>query len=108
MTTAPSLHVKEIRLYEREVTFRMPFRFGVVTLTHAPEAFARVRIGLGDGREGWGMAAEMLAPKWFDKNLDLSNEDNFEQLRQALRLASSLYLATDAAPAFELSAASAS
>ena len=37
MTTAPSLHVKEIRLYEREVTFRMPFRFGVVTLTHAPK-----------------------------------------------------------------------
>ena len=37
------------------------------------------------------MAAEMLAPKWFDKNLELTNEDNFEQLRAALRTASKLY-----------------
>ena len=27
----------------------------------------------------------MMAPKWFDKNLQLSNEDNFDQLRDVLR-----------------------
>ena len=65
----------------------MPFRFGVVTLTRSPQAFARVRIRLADGRVGEGMAAELLAPKWFDKNPALSNEDNFEQLRAALGIA---------------------
>ena len=35
----------------------------------------------------WGGAAELMAPKWFDKNLALSNDDNFEQLRDVLRLA---------------------
>ena len=70
----------------------MPFRFGVVTLTAAPQAFVRVRIRLEDGREGWGAGAEILAPKWFDKNLALSNEDNFDQLRLALRLARDAYL----------------
>lgn len=33
----------------------------------------------------------MLAPKWFDKDPALSNEDNFEQLRQSLRIARALY-----------------
>jgi len=96
------LSVKEVQLFERDVTLRMPFRFGVTTLRESPQAFARVRIQLADGREGWGLAAEMLAPKWFDKNLDLSNEDNFEQLRHALATASSLYRAAPASTAFGL------
>ena len=58
--TAPILRVEEIRLYERDVAFRMPFRFGVVTLTACPQAVARVRVSKG-GAEAWGMAAEMLA-----------------------------------------------
>ena len=91
--SAPLFRVAEIELYERDVKLRMPFRFGVVTLTEAPQAFARVRIELADGRSGWGVAAELLAPKWFDKNLALSNEDNFNQLRLALRLARDAYLA---------------
>jgi L-alanine-DL-glutamate epimerase-like enolase superfamily enzyme len=93
---APRFRIVAVELYERPVRLRMPFRFGVVTLTAAPQAFVRARIRLEDGREGWGAGAEMLAPKWFDKNLALSNEDNFEQLREALRLARKAYL--DSAP----------
>ena len=89
---APHFSVTAIDLFERDVRLRMPFRFGVVTLTEAPQVFARVRIRLADGREAEGMAAELLAPKWFDKNPALSNEDNFDQLRAALALARTLYL----------------
>jgi L-alanine-DL-glutamate epimerase-like enolase superfamily enzyme len=94
--TSPRLRVSEVCLLERDVRLRMPFRFGVVTLTEAPQAFVRVRVALEDGREGWGAAAEMLAPKWFDKNPALSNEDNFEQLRRSLRIARALYTGTRA------------
>lgn len=97
---APLLTVREIRLYERDVRLRMPFRFGVVTLTQAPQCFVRARIELPDGRSQWGAAAEILAPKWFDKNLALTNEDNFEQLRLALRLAASAYADGHARTAF--------
>lgn len=91
MTDRPSLTLQEVEFYERDERLRMPFRFGVVTLTEAPQSFVRARIRLADGREGWGMAAELLAPKWFDKSPALSNEDNFDQLRSALALAARTY-----------------
>jgi L-alanine-DL-glutamate epimerase-like enolase superfamily enzyme len=94
---APHLRVREIRRYERGVKLRMPFRFGIVTLTEAPQTFVRARIALEDGREGWGLAAELLVPKWFDKNVTLSNEENFDQLRAALGVAAQLYT-RDGAP----------
>ena len=78
----------------------MPFRFGVVTLTHAPQAFVRARIRLESGKEGEGGAAELLAPKWFDKDPALSNEDNFAQLRSSLALARHAYLAGGANTAY--------
>jgi L-alanine-DL-glutamate epimerase-like enolase superfamily enzyme len=85
--------VTEISFFERDVRLRMPFRFGVVTLTESPQAFVRARIRLENGKESEGAAAELLAPKWFDKNPALSNEDNFEQLRASMRSARAAYLA---------------
>ncbi|HWI83023.1 enolase C-terminal domain-like protein [Ramlibacter sp.] len=98
MADAPRLVIRAIELYERPVVLRLPFRFGVVTLRESPQAFVRARVELPDGTSAWGAAAEMMAPKWFDKNLQLSNEDNFEQLRSVLRLARDAYL-SDATPA---------
>lgn len=90
--TAVPFRILNIQLYERPVVLRLPFKFGVVTLTACPQAFARVRIQTEAGREAEGAAAELLAPKWFDKNLALGNDDNFNQLRQSLRLARDAYL----------------
>jgi hypothetical protein len=84
--------IKEISFFERDVKLRMPFRFGVVTLTESPQAFAVAKIRLQDGREAQGAAAELLAPKWFDKNPALSNEANFAQLRASMRAARTFYL----------------
>jgi hypothetical protein len=92
--------VKEIGLYEREVKFRLPFRYGVVTLTQAPQAFVRATIETEKGVRGTGGAAEMLAPKWFDKDRTLTNEQNFDQLRNSLFMARDSYLAAEPNTAF--------
>src|SRR5213595_3991279 len=92
--------IKEISFFEREVRLRLPFRFGVVTLTSAPQAFVRARIALEDGKEDVGAAAEMLVPKWFDKDPALSNEQNIDQLRASLALARDAYLAAGDNTAF--------
>jgi L-alanine-DL-glutamate epimerase-like enolase superfamily enzyme len=91
--------IREIDFFERAVKLRMPFRFGVITLTESPQAFARVKI-LFNGRQSEGAAAELLAPKWFDKNPALSNEDNYEQLRASLRQARAAYLSGGSNTAF--------
>ena len=91
--TAPRFEVSRIELFERDVTLRMPFRFGIVTLTECAAGLrARAHPRWPTGASGEGMAAELLAPKWFDKNPALSNEDNFDQLRLALGLARERYL----------------
>ncbi|MEK9970728.1 MAG: enolase C-terminal domain-like protein [Ferrovibrio sp.] len=89
---APLCTIDEIQLSERPVALRLPFRFGVVTLTHAPQVYARLKVTLTDGRSGWGSAAELMAPKWFDKDPALSNEQNFDQLRLSLCHARDAYL----------------
>src|SRR5260221_6858366 len=97
---AVKLKLVSIDLLEPDVKLRMPFRLGVVTLTESPQAFVRCRIRTEDGREAEGAAAELLAPKWFDKNPALSNEDNYEQLRASLRAARGHYLAGGMATAW--------
>jgi hypothetical protein len=102
---APQLQLIESRCCERPVTFRLPFRFGAVTVTQAPQAFVRVRIRSSDGREAEGVAADLLAPKWFDKSPALTHEENFTQLRRSLAIARRHLLAAGTHSAFGLSAA---
>ncbi len=66
--TAPRIRIIEIDAFERDIKLRLPFRFGAATLEKAPQAFLRVRIEDEEGRTALGAAAEMMVPKWFDKN----------------------------------------
>ena len=58
-----------------------------------------------DGREGEGVSAELLVPKWFDKAPALSNEDNFNQLRRSVAIAKRHIIGAGEQTAFGLSAA---
>jgi len=90
--TAVLLRLRSVELFERPVTLRLPFRFGAATVTRCPQAFVRVQAEVA-GRRVAGATAELMVPKWFDKNPALTHEQNFEQLREALRLAREAYVA---------------
>src|SRR5687767_5849429 len=92
MTTAPCFTIRDIALYERETPFRKPFRFGAVTVEGASQAFVRVEIQLEDGRRAHGATAELMVPKWFDKNPALSASETVDELRRSLGIARALYL----------------
>lgn len=79
--------------FERDHRLRLPFRFGVITVTQGTQAIVRVRIALEDGRHGEGVAAEALGAKWFEKSPEFSDAQNLDQLRQALQLAVEHYTA---------------
>ena len=100
----PQIRLIAADFFERPVRLRLPFRFGAVTLREAPQVFVRARIRLDDGREGDGVSAEMLVPKWFDKSPELTNDENLDQLRLSLALAKMALLTAGPDTAFGLSA----
>lgn len=96
------LRLRHVDLFERPVALRLPFRFGAATVTHCPQAFVRVEAEVG-GQTVFGAAAELMVPKWFDKSPSLTHEQNFEQLREALRIAREAYGAAGSMTPWELS-----
>ncbi len=85
--------VEAVDRFERDHRLRLPFRFGVITVTQGIQAIIRVQIVLEDGRKSEGVAAEALGAKWFEKSPDFSDAQNLDQLRQALQLAIDHYVA---------------
>lgn len=90
--TAPRIKIIEIDAFERDIRLRLPFRFGAATLERAPQAFLRVRVEGEEGRTAIGGAAEMMVPKWFDKNPALTPVQNVDQLRASIRTAAAASL----------------
>jgi hypothetical protein len=98
--TAPRLRLLETQRLEWPFRLRLPFRFGVITVTHGRQAVIRARIALEDGTEHWGIAAETLAAKWFDKDPRWTDAQNEHQLRRSLELAEAATLAAGLNTAF--------
>jgi hypothetical protein len=46
---------------------RMPFKYGIATMTEAPHASIRLRVEV-DGVVETGISADLLPPKWFTKD----------------------------------------
>ncbi|MBY5398813.1 mandelate racemase [Rhizobium leguminosarum] len=90
--TAPRIRVIEIDAFERDISLRLPFRFGAATLEKAPQAFLRVRVEDEEGRTALGAAAEMMVPKWFDKNPAFTPAQNVDQLRTSIGTAAAASL----------------
>lgn len=67
--------IRETELFLRNLTLRIPFRFGIVLMTHTPHLVMRVTAEV-DGRTVHGFAADNLIPKWFtkDPNTDYRQE----------------------------------
>ncbi len=102
MKHSPRVEVLTVEAFEQPFRLRLPFRFGVITVTHGQQAYVRVRVRHEDGREGLGYAAEALGAKWFDKNPALSDEQNYAQLRRSIEIATELYGAAPPLTAFDL------
>jgi hypothetical protein len=100
MMSAPRFRLVATERFEWPFRLRLPFRFGVITVTHGRQAVIRARIRLEDGTEHWGIAAETLAAKWFDKDPALTDAQNEHQLRRALEVAEAATLAAGANTAF--------
>ena len=99
MAAAPeTIAVKDVRFFMRNVRTRMPFKYGVATLTSVPILHLRLDGELGDGRAARGWAADILPPKWFDKDPGKDYEDNVADLVAVARAAAAVYAEVARAP----------
>ena len=96
--SAVSIGLVDAQFYMRNVRTRMPFKYGVAVLTSVPILHVVARCRLGDGTEVAGVAADILPPKWFDKDPAKDYADNVEDLLFAARAARAAYMDAGRAP----------
>jgi hypothetical protein len=90
---APKLIIRDISFSERLVRFRMPFRFGAVTVEEAPQVFVAASIEVEGHGRALGASAELMVPKWFDKDPKLTPAETVNELRRSLDITRELYFA---------------
>lgn len=92
MAMPPRLALRSVSFAERRVPFRTPFRFGAVTVSEASQLFVHVEIEVEGKGPSQGASAELMVPKWFNKDPALSADDTVDQLRQSAETARAIYL----------------
>jgi len=74
-----SITVEKTDLFLRNLTLRIPFRFGIVLMTHTPHLIVRLTARI-DGRTVRGYAADNLIPKWFTKDPNKAYRDEIDDM----------------------------
>lgn len=91
-----NLEVRATELFVNDLRTRMPFRYGIVTMTRTPHLVLRLSVEI-DGRLQDGLAADNLAPKWFTKDPDTSYHDDLRDMIEVIRHACAAAQAAGAA-----------
>ncbi len=74
------IKIHSIDFQRHDISTRMPFRYGITTMTHLPHLFVRVEAGFS-GKSQMGISADHLPPKWFTKDPD---KDPLEEIDEML------------------------
>ncbi len=61
------VHIREGDVHLLDIRTRMPFKYGIATMTSTPHAFVRLPVEI-DGKPSLGISADHLPPKWFTKD----------------------------------------
>jgi len=84
------LALNESHLGLRNSTTRIPFRYGVASLTRCPQAILRVVIEC-EGRVRQGFSGDCLPPSWFDKSQDKSFARQIDDMLRVIALAQTVF-----------------
>jgi hypothetical protein len=87
------VRINEGDIHLTHLRTRMPFKYGIATMTGMPMVFVRVHVEV-DGRQSLGMSADLLPPKWFTKDPARALDDEIREMGdvigQAVKLATGL------------------
>lgn len=100
MDNALDIRVVDARLGIINVTARMPFHFGTVSIDAIAQATLEVMIETRDGQRARGYAADFLSYKWFDKRPEKEPAEGTLDLIRAIEAAIEAYSGAGFASAF--------
>ncbi|WP_267212031.1 enolase-like domain-containing protein [Chelatococcus asaccharovorans] len=86
----PTLHPIDIAISERRWQLRLPFHYGRVTVTELAEIHVALTVAIDGGPATTGYAAEVAAPKWFEKDPAISATASAARLKLAASRAAAL------------------
>lgn len=75
--------INHLRWFERELHTRIPFRYGIATMTHVTHVWVELSATI-DGEDVVGQAADHLPPKWFTKNPDSPLEAEVAEMKDVM------------------------
>src|SRR5262249_20894451 len=78
-----NIHIHQGDVFLLDVRTRLPFKYGIATMTRTPHAFVRVRLEV-DGKPASGVAADHLPPKWFTKDPARPIEEEIEEMLRVI------------------------
>ena len=84
LDSPPKVRILSLAVHERPWALRIPFHYGVTVLRHATEIHVVCDIEVDEKIRATGFAAEIAAPKWFEKSPSFSPEDTVNRLREAV------------------------
>ena len=85
------LSVKRVQLHVLNMRTRMPFRYGIASMTALPHLFVRLEAEVG-GKRVVGIASEGLPPKWFTKDPATTFRQDLEDMLAVIKQACDLAL----------------
>lgn len=84
-----SLRILQFELFRHDISTRMPFKYGIATMTRLPHVFIRVKASF-DGDAQIGISADHLPPKWFTKDPDRDPREEIDDMLSVIESAGRL------------------
>jgi hypothetical protein len=78
--------LRHAELFRCDLRARMPFRYGIATMTEVPQVILRLTFEI-DGATHTGFAADNLPPKWFTKDPKRLLDDEVAEMLRVIRAA---------------------
>ncbi len=75
--------VHHLRWFERELHTRIPFRYGIATMTRVPHIWLEIDATI-DGERVIGQAADHLPPKWFTKDPTRGLDEEVSEMKDVM------------------------
>jgi hypothetical protein len=74
-----AIRILEGDIHLIELQTRLPFKYGIATMTRAPQAFVRLTVEV-NGCAATGIAADLLPPKWFTKIAEKPLDEEIDEM----------------------------